>query len=102
MNISTRTRIAGATATLGVLLALTACGSETVVDPGTQPLAKPQVKGGGGREQAHQGGYGTTADSAERRAAEEKARQDRASTARWYRVAHVENQLKHAGHPGQP
>jgi hypothetical protein len=102
MNISTRTRIAGATATLGVLLALTACGSETVVDPGAQPQAKPQVKGGGGRELGRQGGYGTTADSAERRAAEEKARQDRASALRWDRSTHEENQLKYAGHPGQP
>ena len=40
MNISTRT-IAGATATLALLLVATACGSETVsdTDPGTAPAA---------------------------------------------------------------
>jgi hypothetical protein len=102
MKISTRAAIAGATATLGMLLTFTACGSETVTDPGTQPLAKPQVKGGGGREHATSGGASITPDAAERRAAQEKARQDKASTMRWDRDRHQSNQLKYAGHPGQP
>jgi hypothetical protein len=99
MNISTRTKLAGATATLGMLLAFTACGTETVTDtdPGAQPAGKAVIKGGGGR-----GGGAISADSAERRAAQEKARQDRASALRGNRGAHQENQLKHAGHPGQP
>jgi hypothetical protein len=106
MNISTRTRIFGATAALGTLLALTACGTETVADTGagTQPVTQSRV-------------YPPTtvpvwtpgpkpsvlsADAAERRAAADKARRDRADTARWARGTHQENKLKYAGHPGQP
>jgi hypothetical protein len=94
MNINTRSRIAGATATLGMLLAFTACGTETVseTDPGVQPVAKSRVIKGGG---------GISADSAERKAAAEQARQDRASTLRWDRGAFQENRLKYAGHPGR-
>ena len=102
MNISTRT-IAGATATLALLLVATACGSETVsdTDPGTAPVANriypptsiptvPVVTKKGG----------VSADAAERAAAAEKARQDAASTARWNRGSQVENKLKHTGYPG--
>jgi hypothetical protein len=96
MNISTRTRLAGATATLGMLLAFTACGTETVseTDPGTQSVANPKVR--------KAGGIGTTADAAERRAAADKARQDQAATDRWARGTNVENKLQGAGHPSQP
>jgi hypothetical protein len=99
MNISTRARLAGASATLGLLLAVSACGTETVndTDPGAQPAAKPQVKGGGGKA-----GGAISADSAERRAAQEKARHDRASTLRWDRNGVQDDRLKHAGHPGRP
>ena len=103
MNISTRT-IAGATATLALLLVATACGSETVsdTDPGTAPVANriypptsiptvPVVTKKGG----------VSADAAERAAAAEKARQDAASTARWNRGSQVENKLKHTGYSGR-
>ena len=102
MNISTRT-IAGATATLALLLVATACGSETVsdTDPGTAPAANriypptsiPPVPVGTKKG-------GVSADAAERSAAAEKARQDAASTDRWNRGSQVENRLKHAGYPG--
>jgi hypothetical protein len=42
-----------------------------------------------------------SAETAERLAAEEKARQDRASTERWARGTQVENKLQ-AGSPGRP
>ncbi len=105
MNISTRTRILGATATLGTLLALTACGTETVTetDPGTQPASQSRVYPPmevpvwtpGSKPGV------SSADAAERRAAADKARRDRADTLRWARGTQQENNLKHAGHPGQ-
>jgi hypothetical protein len=105
MNISTRTRIFGATAALGTLLALAACGTETVADtdagtqPATQsriypPLAVP-VWTPGPKPSV------LSADAAERRAAAEKARHDRADSLRWARGTQQENNLKNAGHPGQ-
>jgi hypothetical protein len=96
MNGKFMNRTLGATALLAVLLGSAACGTETVseTDPGTQSAAHPKVH--------KAGGIGTTADSAERRAAAEKARQDRASADRWARGTNVENKLKSAGHPGQP
>ncbi len=94
MNISTR--IAGGTAAIGLLLALAACGSETIsdTDPGNQPAALPAAASSDAAR--HQ-----SADSAERQAAAEKARQDRASALRWARGQQQEGKLKHAGHPGQ-
>jgi hypothetical protein len=96
MKISTRTRIASSVAALGLFAGLTACGTDTVsdTDPGNQPAAEPAIVPSGHPVQS--------ADSAERQAAAEKARQDRASTARWARGTHFENNLKRAGHPTQP
>jgi hypothetical protein len=95
MNISTRTRIAGATAILGMLVAFTACGTETVA-PGTQPAPEarfyPPGKVPGVTPAAKPGP--TSADAAERRAQAAKERQDRASTQRWDRGGHEENRLK--------
>ena len=99
MNISTRTRLAGATATLGMLLAFTACGTRDRVGhrPGHAVRSAPTRSG-----PDRAGGIGTTADAAERRAAADKARQDQASTDRWARGTNVENKLKRSGHPSQP
>jgi hypothetical protein len=107
MNINTRSRALGATALLAVLLGSAACGTDTVSDsdPGTQPGIEariyppvsvppaPVTKGGGGR---------ISADAAERSAAAEKARQDRASTLRWARGSQVGDKLDQAGQPGRP
>jgi hypothetical protein len=96
MNISTRTRIAGSAAAIALLAGLTACGDDTVseTDPGNQPVAKPTIGSSSHPVQS--------ADSAEREAAEEKARQDRASTLRWARGQAQENKLNKSGHPTQP
>ena len=106
MNISTRTRIFGATATLGTLLALTACGTETVseTDPGTQPVTTsriyPPTKVPVWTPGPNPGV--TSADAAERRAAADKARRERADMLRWARGTYQESNLKHAAHPSQP
>jgi hypothetical protein len=106
MNISTRTRIFGATAALGTLLALTACGTETVADTdaGTQPVTQsrvyPPTKVPVWTPEPKPGVL--SADAAERRAAADKARKERADMLRWARGTQQENNLKHAGHPGQP
>jgi hypothetical protein len=94
MNSTIKNRTLAATALLAVLLGSAACGTDTVTDtdPGTQSQGAPRPKGHGG----------ISADSAERKAAAEKARQDRASTDRWDRGALMENKLKRAGHPTQP
>jgi hypothetical protein len=94
MNSTIKSRTLAATALLAVLLGSAACGTETVTetDPGTQSQVAPRPKGHGG----------ISADAAERKAAAEKARQDRASTARWDRGAQIENKLQQAGHPGRP
>jgi hypothetical protein len=96
MNISTRTRIACSITSIGMLAGLAACGTDTVsdTDPGNQPAAKPAI--------ASPGHYAKSADSAEREAAAEKARQDRASTARWARGTRFEIKLRRNGHPTQP
>jgi len=105
MNSTIKSRTAGATVLLAVLLGSAACGSETVSEngPGTQPGIEariyppvsvptaPQVEKKGR----------VSAETAERLAAEEKARQDRASTERWARGTQVENKLQ-AGSPGRP
>jgi hypothetical protein len=96
MNLSTRTRIACSAAAIGLLAGLTACGTDTVsdTDPGNQPAAKPAIASSSHPAQS--------ADSAERQAAEQKARQDRASTLRWAR-GHAEGiKLRRSGHPSQP
>ena len=94
MNISARTTMAGSTALLALLLTTAACGSESVVsDPGT-PVRHAAT---GGDRQRH---GGMSADVAGRKAAAEKLRQDRASSARWDRSTHEGNRLKFAGHPG--
>ncbi len=96
MNSSTRTRIAGSTVAIAMLAALTACGNDTVsdTDPGNQPAAKPPIASSSHPAQS--------ADSAERKAAEEKARQDRASTLRWDRGHAEDIKLRRSGHPTQP
>jgi hypothetical protein len=97
MHISTRTRIASSFAVIGLLAGLTACGTDTVsdIDPGNQPAAKPAIV-----PSAHPG---QSADSAERKAAaEQKARQDRASTLRWARGHAEDVKLRKSGHPTQP
>jgi hypothetical protein len=94
MTSTIKNRTLGATALLAVLLGSAACGTDTVTetDPGTQSQVAPQPKGPGG----------LSADSAERKAAAEKARQDRASTERWARGSQIENKLSQYGHPGRP
>jgi hypothetical protein len=98
MNRKIKNRTLGATAVLAVLLGSAACGNETVsdTDPGNQPAAKPPVVA------SPYAPHGTSADRAEREAAAEKARQDRASTDRWARGTQIENKLKRSGHPSQP
>jgi hypothetical protein len=97
MNSTTKNRTLGATALLTVLLVSAACGNDTVseTDPGNQPAANPAIA-------SPYAPRGTSADRAEREAAEEKARQDQASSDRWARGTNVENKLEHAGHPGRP
>jgi hypothetical protein len=94
MNSTIKNRTLAATALLAVLLGSAACGTDTVTetDPGTQSQVAPRPKGHGGM----------SADAAERRAAAEKARQDRASTERWDRGTQIENKLQQYGHPGRP
>ncbi len=96
MKFSTRTRIACSVAAIGMLAGLTACGTDTVsdTDPGNQPAAKPPIASSSHPAQS--------ADSAERKAAEQKARQDRASTLRWARGQAEEVKLRRSGHPSQP
>ena len=106
MNSIVKSRTAGATILLAVLLGSAACGSETVSEngPGSQPGIEARIYPPVSVPTAPQGGEKgrVSADSAERQAAEEKARQDRASTERWARGTNVENKLKQSGHPGQP
>ena len=79
MNISTRTRIAGATATLGLLLGFAACGTETVTDPGSGvAIQAPQH----GRHSSQSKYPGISADAAERQAAANQARAERADALR--------------------
>jgi hypothetical protein len=105
MNSNVKSRTAGATILLAVLLGSAACGSETVTEngPGTQPGFEARIyppvsvpPAPLGEKKVHM-----SAETAERLAAEEKARQDRASTARWARGTQVESKLQ-AGSPGRP
>lgn len=97
MNTSTttRSRLAGFSVLAVVLFGAVACGTETVTetDPGTGTSQVNRSNDADGR---------VSADSAERKAAEEKARQDRASTLRWARGSHVEQRADKGGLPGQP
>ena len=106
MNSIVKSRTAGASILLAVLLGSAACGTETVSEngPGSQPgieariyppVSVPTAPVG---KSSHSG---VSADSAERQAAQEKARQDRASTERWARGTQVENKLK-ASSPVRP
>ena len=105
MNSIVKSRTAGATILLAVLLGSAACGTETVSEdgPGTQPGIEariyPPVSVPTAPQSEKKGRV--SAETAERLAAEEKARQDRASTQRWARGTHVENKLQ-AGSPGRP
>ena len=96
MKISTRTRIASSVAAIGLLAGLAACGTDTVsdTDPGTQPAAKPAI--------APSSHPAESADSAERKAAAQKAREDRASSLRWARGQAQEVKLHRSGNPTQP
>ena len=96
MNKKARSRIAGATTLIAIMLGSAACGTAT---PATNIGGQLQAPGTTGPK--HPNG-GSSADSAERRAAADKARRERADTARWARGTHQENNLKHAGYPGQP
>ena len=102
---STIKSTAGATILLAVLLGSAACGSETVTEngpgaePGTEariypPVSVPPAPLGEKKVRM-------SAETAERLAAQEKARQDSASTQRWARGTQVENKLQ-AGSPGRP
>jgi hypothetical protein len=102
---STIKSTAGATILLAVLLGSAACGSETVNEngPGTQPgiqariyppVSVPTTPVGEKKVRM-------SAETAERLAAQEKARQDRASTERWARGTQVEIKLQ-GGLPGRP
>jgi hypothetical protein len=102
MNTTTRTRLAGASVLLAVLVGTAACGNETVAEPGTTgyearidpPVSVPSAPlGKPGR---------VSADSAERQAKADKERQDRASAQRWDRGSQIENKLERAGLPGRP
>jgi len=105
MNSIVKSRTAGATILLAVLLGSAACGTETVSEdgPGTQPGIEariyPPVSVPTAPQSEKKGRV--SAETAERLAAEEKARQDRASTQRWARGTQVENKLQ-AGSPGRP
>jgi hypothetical protein len=96
MTNTIKNRTLGATALLAVLLGSAACGNQTVsdTDPGNQPGANPAIT-------SPRGHGGSSADHAEREAAQEKARQDQASTDRWARGTNDENTLKDAGYPGR-
>jgi hypothetical protein len=92
MNKTIASRAAGATALFAVLLASAACGTETVdqTDPGAPVGKHGRVIGHGG----------TSADTAERHAQEQKARAERADA---LRAAQGHQQmLDKAGLPGRP
>ena len=101
MNTNTRTTILGATTLLAVLLGTAACGDETVAEPGTAPGYEARVFPPVSVPTAPVDKPGrVSADTAERRAQAQKARQDRASTLRWARGSQVEEKL--GGQPGRP
>lgn len=90
MNISTRTRIIGSAASLGLLVALSACGTETVTDPGSG--AQPGMSFHHPRT-GHAQRVGISADSAERQAQADKARAERADALRAAHGQQVDNRL---------
>ena len=107
MNSIVKSRTAGATILLAVLLGSAACGTETVSEngPGSQPgieariyppVSVPTAPVG---KSSHEVACLPTPPSA--RPPQEKARQDRASTERWARGTQIENKLQ-AGSPGRP
>jgi hypothetical protein len=103
MNSTIKNRTLGATALLAILFGSAACGNETVTDTGTgtQPGYEARIYPPQSVPQAPLGEKKgrISADAAERQAAAEKARQDRASADRWDRGTQVEHKL---GHPSQP
>jgi len=105
MNSKIKNRTLGATALLAVLLGSAACGNETVTDTdtGTQPGFGARIYPPTSVPPAPLGEKRgpISADAAERKAAADKARQDRASADRWARGTQVEDKLK-SGHPSQP
>jgi hypothetical protein len=107
VNTNLKSRTIGATIVLGVLLGSAACGTETVSesDPGAQPGIEARIYPPASVPPAPLGksAHGRlSADAAERLAAAEKARQDRASTDRWARGTQVEDKLRQSGHPTHP
>jgi hypothetical protein len=98
MNSKIKNRTLGATALLAVLLGSAACGNETVTDNDTQPGAAAHNVPPAAEGEQH---GPISADAAERKAAADKARQDRASADRWARGTQIEGKLK-SGHPSQP
>ena len=106
MNSTIKNRTLGATALLAVLLGSAACGNETVTDndTGTQPGFEARIYPPSSVPPAPLGEKRgpISADAAERKAAADKARQDRASADRWARGTQVEDKLKRSGHPSQP
>ena len=105
MNSIVKSRTAGATILLAVLLGSAACGTETVSEngPGSQPGIEARIYPPVSVPPAPLGEKKVrmSAETAERLAAEEKARQDRASTARGARQTQVEIRLQ-GGLPGRP
>ena len=105
MNSTIKNRTLGATVLLAVLLGSAACGNETVTDTdtGTQPGFEERIYPPTSVPPAPVGEKKgpTSADAAERNAAADQARQDRASADRWARGTQVEERLK-SGHPTQP
>ena len=96
MNSSTiKNRTLGATALLAILLGSAACGTETVNEPGTQPGYEARIYPPTDVPSAPVGEKKgrVSADSAEQKAAAEKARQDRAAIDGWSRGTQVENKL---------
>ena len=103
MNSNIKHRIFGASAVIAVLFGAVACGTETVNEPGTQPGFEARVYPPTSVPSTSDGRKGgISADAAERKAAADKARRDKASTDRWARGTQVENKLDQAGHPGRP
>ena len=104
MNSKIKNRTLGATALLAILLGSAACGNETVPqnDIGTQPGFEARIYPPSSVPEVP---YGEkkgpiSADAAERKAAAEKAREDRASSEQSARRSQVENKLDKTGNAG--
>lgn len=98
MNSKARSRTAGATALFALLLGTAACGTATTdtTDPGTQPEAVNGIHPPTSAPDRSTGGV--SADSAERRAADQ-ARAEKADALRAAQGIQHANKL---GHPGMP